>query len=359
MQIQTKSACRNPIDNRVILNQEDLSIGAAILRKLGNLENFMMDTESRTENVMSNMLLIEYVRYWLENVKKRKLKPSSLDRYMTEADTLEKYSIAQIKIKDIVADDITNYLYEVAQEYAYSTVKKQKTIVVAPLQHALGNKYISVDVTKGVYLPKQEDCKVERRVIKDFSPEEQAKLWDVIEHFESYIDYVIGFQLETGARVNEALALTWDDIDFSKPLVRIRKTVTRLGHEGKTFISDSPKSFSSIRNIPLRPRAVELLKRLQATAPNEWVFSNEDGKRISYDSVRSRMKTICKIAGVPYQPPHATRHTFTTNLFDSQADAKVIQKLLGHSDENLAKNTYRHLHGDGFEQMYEGIMQIR
>ena len=175
-----------------------------------NLDNLIADTHgiARRVNVMANMTLIEYVHYWLNNIKKRQLKESSFDRYLTEADTLAKYRIAQMKICDIVADDITAYLYElVDDQYAYSSIKKQRTIVEAPLKHALGNKYISIDVTKGIEMPRQDECKKPRREIKDFSPAEQSKLWTEIEKFESYCDYVIGFQLETGTRINEALAL--------------------------------------------------------------------------------------------------------------------------------------------------------
>ncbi|MBQ7885524.1 MAG: site-specific integrase, partial [Clostridia bacterium] len=150
----------------------------------------------------------------------------------------------------------------------------------------------------------------------------------------------------------------WSDIDFNKPVVHIHKTVTRLGKQKITKISDTPKSFSSIRYIPLSPRALSILKKLKSTAPNEWVFSGEEGVRITYDSVRSKMKTICKHAGVKYQPPHATRHTFTTNLFDAHVDPKVIQKILGHSDEETSKKIYKHLREDGFNQMYDAIMQI-
>ena len=308
---------------------------------------------------MSNMRLIEYVRYWLENIKKRKLKESSYDRYLTQADTLEKYSIAQMRICDIVADDITAYLYELVDTgYAYSTIKKQKTIVEAPLKHAFGNKYITVNITEGVEMPRQDDVKKPQRIVKDFSPQEQKRLWAEIEKFESYCDYVIGFMLETGLRINEALALVWDDLDRTRPFIHVHKTVMRLGKQKITTISDSPKSFSSIRGVPLTPRALSILKVLEATAPNEWIFSDEDGTRLSYDSVRSRMKTICKRSGVKYQPPHATRHTLTTNLFDAGVDAKTISKILGHSNEEVSKNVYKHLREDGFDQMYDALMQI-
>lgn len=356
---------KNSIDYSSIMKSTGfLQQAANLLLQLAggvqNLDNLTSDiTGVSKENVMSNMTVGEYARYWVENVTKPNRKESTADRYLTSIELLEKYSISQIKVKDVIADDITTYLHEVASEYAYSTVKKQRTIVTAPLKHALGNKVISIDVTKGVVLPKPEDCKKPPREIKDFSIPEQKKLWAEIEKFESYCDYALGFQLETGMRINEALALVWDDIEFgSKPRVHVHKTVTRLNHEKKTFISPTPKTASSNRKPPLSPRALFILKKLQATSPNEWVFSDEEGKRLTYDSVRSRLKTICKRAGVKYQSTHANRHSFTTNLFEAGADHKAVSKMLGHSESSFTEKVYNHLRGDGYDQMYEAIMQF-
>lgn len=101
-----------------------------------------------------------------------------------------------------------------------------------------------------------------------------------------------------------------------------------------------------------------IIEKLKATAPNEWVFSDEEGERLTYDSVRSRLKTICKRAGVKYQPTHANRHTFTTNLIEAGADIKVVSKILGHADPAFTKKVYDHLRGDGYDQMYDAIMQF-
>lgn len=358
------SESKNTVDTCDIMKTSPLQqITTGLLQLLGvgqNLENLTDVVDmARRVNVMSNMTMSEYARYWLNNAIIPKRKASTADRYLTSIEALERYSIAQMKIKDITADDITVYLYEVAAEYAHSTVKKQYTIVSAPLHHALGNKYIAVDVTKGITIPRPEDCKKPPREIKDFSREEQKKLWVEIEKYESFCDYVLGFQLETGVRINEALALEWSDIEFgAKPRVHIHKTVTKLTRENKIFISQTPKTSSSNRKVPLSPKAVSILKKLQETAPNEWVFSDEEGERISYDSARSRLKTICKRAGVKYQPTHANRHTLTTNLFEAGADHKAVSKILGHSDVAFTEKTYDHLRGDGYDQMYEAIMQF-
>lgn len=329
-----------------------------ILQHLDNITDAMGMTKG--ENVMSNMLLIEYVRHWMETVEKPNVKESTHDRLITQARTLEKYAIADMQIKNITCEDIMEYVSELVDYgYGWTTIKKQAWIVTAPLRHAAAMHILPVDPTIGVKMPSEDKVKTPRRDTRDFSPDEQDMLWKEIEKYESFCDHVIGFLLETGMRIHEALALTWDDVHFDRKYVHIHRTVIRLANQKMTKVSDSPKTFASKRRVPLRPRALDILARLEATAPNEWVFSNEEGTRLTYDSVRSRLKTLCKRAGVEYQPTHAARHTFTTNCFHSGIDIKFTSQLLGHYSTEVTQRVYTHLRGDGVDDLYNAIMQIQ
>ena len=48
----------------------------------------------------------------------------------------------------------------------------------------------------------------------------------------------------------------------------------------------------------------------------------------------------------------------TTNLFEAGADHKAVSKMLVHSESSFTEKVYNHLRGDGYDQMYEAIMQF-
>ena len=52
------------------------------------------------------------------------------------------------------------------------------------------------------------------------------------------------------------------------------------------------------------------------------------------------MKALCEAIDVPYIRFHDIRRTFTTILIDSGANAKVVSKLLGHTNVSTTLNIY-------------------
>ena len=56
--------------------------------------------------------------------------------------------------------------------------------------------------------------------------------------------------LGTGLRRGEALALHWSDVDLAAGHVRVRWTLSRVGHD---LVFDKPKTERSRRFVPLPP----------------------------------------------------------------------------------------------------------
>ena len=162
--------------------------------------------------------------------------------------------------------------------------------------------------------------------------------------------------LETGLRVGEALALRWRDINLSRKRLCVRSTVVRLTNKKRSYVQDSAKSESSHRTIPLSPKSIAILQMLAAKKENEWVFTNDDGQRLSYEALRWQTQRLCQAADVPYRGEHVFRHTFATNCYHKGIDVKILSKLLGHADVNITYNVYVHLYGDGFDEMYAAIV---
>lgn len=301
--------------------------------------------------------LINYIDEWLNIYKATTVKPATYDRLLTSVRALEGFTIANMPIDEITSAHIQQYVNELAGKgYGLSTIKKQMRIVTAPLKQASALHLIPADPGVGIKLPARCHIRKTEASIEAYSPEEQKALRDKLETLARPAYAVILLMLETGLRAGEALALRWRDIHLTRKRLEVHSTVVRLANKKQSFVQDCAKSEASNRTIPLTPYAVRLLERLSQGGKGEWVFTNTDGERLSYEALRWQTGCVCREAGVDYKGEHVFRHTFATNCYYKKIDIKILSRLLGHADVNITYNVYIHLYGDGFDEMYSALV---
>lgn len=303
----------------------------------------------------SNLITLSTgIRTWLDTYKKNSVKPATFDRLETSYRSLLQDNIAHKYQSTLKTSDIQNYVNRMVEDgYALSTIKKQYHLISAYLDYANLEGLIARPIQKGVKLPTQTAVKKSKKEVTGYSKIEQIKLRNVLMKKER-IGYAAALlMMETGMRVGECLALTWDDILWERKAISINKTLIRLAHKKQMTVQDSPKSFSSKRTIPLSSTAYTLLEDMcqNAIDLNGYIFAGEDKRPISYEAIRYQIQRACDEAGVPYKGQHAFRHTFATNCYNRGADVKILSKILGHSDVSVTFNVYVHLFGDGLEEM--------
>jgi len=131
--------------------------------------------------------------------------------------------------------------------------------------------------------------------------------------------------LETGLRPNrEALALKWDDIDFSNDFIKIRESKTQAG----------------IRNVPLSARCKAELQRwrnLVGPQISQYVFPNmRDVTRPLKDIRRSWTKAL-KAARMDYFWIYNLRHTFASRLSAAGVSDLFVAQMIGHSSPSIVQ----------------------
>jgi integrase len=128
----------------------------------------------------------------------------------------------------------------------------------------------------------------------------------------------------SGARLREATALRWRDVD------RVRGRLTIAG----------TKSESSDRMIPIFPPLAGLLEEIRRRRPR-------DGPRVRILRIREckgALRSACRAVGVKRLTHHDLRHLFATCCIESGVDIPTVSRWLGHADGgNLAMRTYGHL----------------
>lgn len=151
--------------------------------------------------------------------------------------------------------------------------------------------------------------------------------------------------LNTGMRIGEICALSWEDIDLINLLIHVRHTVSRIKAQDGTaktqLILDTPKTKSSVRDIPINSTLLPILRLMKTKAVSHFVVSVSP----SYVSTRTfdyRYRRVMESIGVPVVNFHALRHTFATRCVEAGVDVKSLSEVLGHANVNITLNTYVH-----------------
>lgn len=319
-----------------------------------NLENGI---EDEFKNIMNNELsLLDFIDMWLEVFKKNSIKIASFTRLITSKNALKNYEISRKRICDISFFDIQHYINElVANGYSLTNIKKQVLIVTAPLKQAAAMKILPADPSVGIRMPTETKVQKKAKEVIAYTKEEQEKIWKKILEEPNNIGYAaVAFQIETGLRAGELLALKWTDVNLTQSKMRIHATIVDLQYTNKATYQDSAKSKSSNRTIPLTPKALMILKNLRENHTTEWVFEKY-GKRMSYQQLTYQTKKLCQKVKVKYYGEHVFRHTFATNCYYKGIDVKILSRLMGHSSVQVTYNIYINLYGDGFDDMYAAL----
>jgi integrase len=120
-----------------------------------------------------------------------------------------------------------------------------------------------------------------------------------------------------GLRVTEAVDLKWDQIDFAK------------GHLHVKRLKGGLDSVHPIQGDELR--GLRELRREQEPQ-SAFVFTSERGGPMTRSNVSKMVETSGERAGLPYMHPHMLRHTCGHLLADAGHDTRRLQLWLGHSD---------------------------
>lgn len=305
---------------------------------------------------MESNILIDNIEEWVNDYKQTTIKPASYLRLQTSISLLKKYLISGKYTSELTSEDVQRYLNKLVEDgYAFTTIKKQYHLITAFLKFAAAKGIISKPIYTIIEAPTKSPTSIAKEVVA-YSKLQQASLKKVLSS-SKYLAYDIDyFLLETGLRVGEVLALTWDDVLWERKALRINKTLLNPSSVLQSRIQDSAKTKSSNRTIPLSKKAIEILERLLSQAEFNsdelgCVFSNNLGQPYSYKALCRHTRAACKQALVPYYGMHVFRHTFATNCYYKGCDVKILSKLLGHSSASVTYNFYIHLYGDALEEM--------
>jgi len=138
------------------------------------------------------------------------------------------------------------------------------------------------------------------------------------------------FLFYTGLRKGELINLTWNDVRLGK-----YPQITVQGKE------DFNTKTNLIRQIPLCPQAVDIIKRRKKIAHHRYVFAHPDGEILRTFSLNNLLRPLLEKLGMT-GTIHQFRHSFASHMVMNGAGIEAVSKLLGHTSVKTTM-IYAHL----------------
>lgn len=298
----------------------------------------------------------ELAELWWESYKYT-VKPNTQDNIKRLLDNHVLPLFGVYKLDKLTAPLIQSIINKLADKTnkgefkAYLHYDKIHALNKRILQYGVTMQAISSNPARDVVLPRNTQ-KAKRKKVKHFENQDLKEFLDYLGGFDLakyrnlYEVTLYKFLLATGCRINEALALSWSDIDLENATISITKTLNHLGQ------INSPKSKASYRDIDIDQATIAMLKAYQLRQIQEaWklgqtetvVFSDFIHDYPNNKTLATRLRTHFKRAGVSNIGFHGFRHTHASLLLNSGIPYKELQHRLGHSTLSMTMDIYSHL----------------
>ena len=291
--------------------------------------------------VQRDVLFGYYALTWFEAYKKPCLSVSSRKAY---ASVLNKHLLSVLgerQLRAITSAEIQALLNS-KTGMKPSSIGYIHSILCSVFRKAYAEGIIDRDPTVGLVKPAAK--KEVRRALT--ITEVAAALQVGNKHPEGLILLLLYY---TGMRVGEVLGLQWQDIDFKRRTISVRRDVDFSTNEvgevktptsireipmpdelalvlfpvrgiGNTFILQAPKTHSFIGQSTFTRRWERLMKAMAEVDPS---IESKNGRSVL--------------------TAHYFRHNYASILYNAGIDVLSAQRFLGHADATTTLNIYTHL----------------
>lgn len=288
-----------------------------------------------------SVLYTEILDDWLAE-KRLKVKPSTYEKYLYEADTRLRPNLGHIPLSELTLNRIEEYLLSLQSDgkgLAPKTVSDILVIIKDTFNFMKSREIAAVCELKRLKI------RIPQKEMRVFSLEEQEKLVSFLMKDLDISKCGILLSLYTGIRLGELCALKWENVSAEKRSIKIKGTVQRLRtNNGKNktglFLTE-PKSDTSSRESPLPTFLSELLFQFRSESEN-FILSESSEHLPDPRTVQYKFKRYLSECGIGDANFHALRHTFATRCVELGFEIKSLSEILGHSSVNITLNRYVH-----------------
>ncbi len=289
----------------------------------------------------------QFIEHWLSDVARQKLRAST---YATYANHVHKHivpALGRTPLQQLNPQQIQSLINQkLASGLAARTVADIHAVLRTALAQALKWNLIARNVATLVERPR-----IPQHQIRYMTPEQTRTFLEAIQGDRLQGLYVTAISL--GLRRGEALGLHWDDIDFDRGTLVVKRALQRVGGKLSIVELKTRAAYRSI-NLPaftltaLRSHRIRQLEE-RLVAGSRWqdkglVFTTGIGTPIEPRNYKRSFDAALKRAGLDHMRIHDMRHTSASLLLAQGVSPKVISEILGHARVGITLDIYSHLY---------------
>lgn len=333
---------------------------AEVKKKLRDAQRQLETTGKLAPN--ARLKVKDYLEYWLSVRKPPLISETTYETRIAYIHGRIIPNLGHIQLAKLTLDQIERFYSQMsAEKLEPGTIGQIHTILRAALNDAIKWDKLVANPCTGAKLPR-----IPKRDPHILTQEEAGHLVEAAKG--TLLEAMIPLVLATAMRNGELRALHWEDIDFERNIIRVRRTLIKVAGQGQQ--EKVVKTEQSGRDIALAQFARDALKEQKAflmaaqSQKGNWedrglVFPNGHGGYLWYSQAQGIFKRILRKAGLPTEMHfHDLRHNAATILLSIGVDLKIVQEILGHATIATTANIYGHVTTPMQKKAMEGMDQF-
>jgi len=288
----------------------------------------------------------EYINYWFENVGELKLKFETILLYKNFAKNHINPALGHIQLTKINAKQLQSFFVQKQKILAPSSIKSMQNVFNNVFKLAIKQKIIKNNPMQQLEIsPKR---KIRKIVI--LTSDELNQIEESIKKTVYLCAFTIA--IHTGMRRGEIAGLLWENIDFDANTIQVDHQLQNQDNRllivpTKTLTSNRTFKMTSVLHEYLREKKAEqdYLKAVLGDKyykEHDFVCCYDDGRPVNPVVITTYFCNISRRLGFKFSF-HDFRHNHATMMLEADANIKVLQERLGHSDIGTTLNTYSHV----------------
>lgn len=303
-----------------------------------------------------NITLDSYFDEW-EKSRTGVIKDSSIKMNRSRYNNHIKSVLGETKLQKIEKREIVKLQQNLAQKLSASTTNSVIVLLKTVLNAAVDDEIIIKNPAASVKPLRMDDRPKASETIHRALTREEPQAF-IQEAKQEWLYEFFCFSLCTGMRLNEIVALKWQDIDYINNVIHVTKTVS--WKQGGGITETSPKSETSKRDIPMNDTIKKVLQmqrkkmamiygEIVARKMDSNIFIGSNGSRaVASSTVAFSINNVLKRLrqqGIEIErfTHHAFRDTFATRYIEEGGNMQTLQKILGHSSLAMTADLYTHV----------------
>ena len=294
------------------------------------------------------VLLAGYLSSWLD--ADTGISPKTRERYLQLAERQIIPHLGTAQLQKLRPAQVSGWHTDLLNTgLAARTVGHAHRVLHRGLERAVTLEIVSRNVAHAVPPPKVNAAEIETLSPHEI-PEVRTKLagHPILPVF----DLAIG----SGMRRGEICGLLWDDVDLSRGIVRVERSLEQTA--GGVRVKP-PKTKHGRRTIALPKTATEALRehwraqcalRLQRgigrPSATDYVFPSPASETFAFrspDALSDAWRDAVHWRKLPKVTFHSLRHSHASVLIAAGVDELTVSRRLGHANASITLNVYGHL----------------